>query len=206
VATALEKKLEELLSEFTSRVVMAIREATLDDLRAGTQREPEPRPAERPILRPIPAKSTTRPAAPARLPSAPKRASSPERTARQLEEALLRELRSGVLLTMDEVVSMSAGRDAPKLHTLVEDLVARGLVGVLGEGPERLVFAARGGRPAAPARSLAGSEPTTLIPAEVQPEPGPESRPIDEAPPVSTETAPGSHPFVVRRKKAAEAT
>lgn len=200
MTTALQKQLDALFSDFTSRLTQLVREASLFDLVAERAPEqPAARVAPKPKVEPK-AKLGRRPAAP----KAPRRR-TPELP---LDEVLLRHLRSGVLLTIDELLGFAP--DSRKVRAAIDDLAARGLIGFSGEEPDRFVFA-KSGRPEpsrAPAREPR-PEPAAPTPAPVEAaataEPEPESAPISTVTGEPPASAPDSrqHPFVVRRKKVA---
>ncbi len=131
--------------------------------------------------------------------------------AKHIEEQLLRQLRSGMLLSPAELVEMvHVTRAAPaEMHAALERLVTRGIVGVLGEGADRLVFFETG-RGGAAVRTAAQSEAApapTASGADLAPVAATTDTTEDVAPTTTTisNASDGGHPLVQRRKKAAEA-
>ncbi|MBI2395547.1 MAG: hypothetical protein HYV09_38635 [Deltaproteobacteria bacterium] len=151
------------------------------------------------------------------------------RSLEQIEQALLRHLRGGVLLMIDDARSLGSSDEAPLVHAAIERLVAQGLVGVTGEGSDRFVFATRGRPAASPRRRSAPpratpattattattatnmrrqSTPAPAAPAAAkkpatEPPPAPQTSAPEAAPAPAPSGPPAGHPFVVRRKKSA---
>ncbi len=200
--SAVQKQFEALLARFTTTVMDALAEAARAEL-ARKATVAERRPAK-PTTRAKPqtsAKSRAKPTPKPRAkraspkPIVEERAPSRARTPAQIEAALLRHLHDGVLLLVDDVVSVvgASPEDAGLVHRTLDRLVARGGVGVAGEGPDRMLFASKSAPTPAPT-------PAPAPAPEPEPEPVPESTPRKAAEaPAQPETP---HRFVIRRKKA----
>lgn len=194
VATALQKQLDALLADFTTRLVQLVREASLEDLvPRGAVAERAQRPAA-PVSRAEPRRATKVPAEPSR-----RRSAAPPKP-EAIEDALLRHLRSGVLLTLDELVAF--GPSEKETRAAIDRLAGRGLVGFSGDEPDRFVFAQSGRpQPVAAPPVVAAAPPSEPVIEEPTPAP-----PVSTVTPVAPAAAAGTetrHPFVVRRKKAA---
>ncbi len=130
-------------------------------------------------------------------------------TKETLDDALLRHLRAGVLLTVDQAAAV-VGASESLLSGAVDRLVSHGLIGVTGEGIERFLFASKGDHrpvPRAPELPKKKASRPRRVPAILAPSADKAPAAPVESPPIAAPdappSAPGAHPFVVRRKKAA---